>query len=79
MCNIYLCKDCEKNYFLERCIEYKVVFFYLRGCIKKCIKYFIKICECYCEYCDFFVCEECIYFEDYNSYEFIDVVEKFEI
>lgn len=79
MCNTHLCKDCEKNHLSERRTEHKVVPFYLRGCIKKCTKHSTKICERYCEHCDFPVCEECTHFEDHNSHELIDVVEKLEI
>lgn len=62
-----------ENHISERPTEHKVVPFHLRGCLKKSNKHSTKICEYFCEQCDFPVCEERTHFEDHISHELVTV------
>lgn len=78
ICNIYLCKICVGEYFLDFFKKYGLVLFGRRGFIYICLKYFLNICDFFCEQCDYFICKFCIFFKEYYGYFVEDILKSLE-
>lgn len=60
ICNIYSCKECEKNHFAVGFKEHRLVSLIPSGLNPKCSKHTMEVCDLYCEQCDIPSCIECI-------------------
>ncbi|XP_052677137.1 tripartite motif-containing protein 2-like isoform X1 [Crassostrea angulata] len=73
ICNKYLCKACEKDHISDQSKEHKVLPFKKRRYTPKCQKHPSKICEHYCEQCGIPICAACLFSEEHNDHQFIEI------
>ncbi|XP_065928545.1 E3 ubiquitin-protein ligase TRIM71-like [Magallana gigas] len=78
ICEVHLCRDCEKNHLLDDSIKHNVVLFEFRGCITKCQKHSTEICDRYCEQCDIPICVHCTSSKRHRGHVFVDVLKTLE-
>lgn len=70
VCLNNICGVCKSKYInLGKFKDYEIVLFRKCRYMYKCLKYFIKICEMFCEDCNVFMCDKCDFFGEYKKYK----------
>uniref|UniRef100_K1PTN6 Tripartite motif-containing protein 3 n=1 Tax=Magallana gigas TaxID=29159 RepID=K1PTN6_MAGGI len=77
ICNMHLCKDCERKHLSDKSIEHKVLLLKYWGSFPKCQKHSTKICDHYCEQCNIPTCLLCVSSIEHQTHDVVDILESF--
>lgn len=78
ICKIHLCKDCESGHLSDTTKEHKMVPFKYRRSFPNCQNHSTKLCEFYCEHCDFPICTLCISSKGHQHHNVVDILKSLE-
>lgn len=78
MCNMSLCKECEKKHVLDESKEHTIVNFESRNSTPECQKHLSKICKFYCDQCNSPICDKCISIGEHDKHKINDILQHYE-
>lgn len=78
ICNIHMCKACERDHLSDTTKEHIVVPFKYRRNIPKCQNHSTNFCNSYCEYCYFPICTLCVSSKGHNHHNVVEFSESIE-
>nr|XP_034330839.1 uncharacterized protein LOC117690548 [Crassostrea gigas] len=76
ICNIHLCEDCDGKHLYDKSKQHKVVPLKYRGSFPKCLKHSTKICEHFCEQCNYPICELCVSSKEHQAHYVEEILES---